>query len=245
MNGSDLGHVFMMPDKQGNLINVDFRKTGPTEVEKYTNLGGLVYFEVFKRKDYEFDDCFVRENDVVLDVGANIGTFTAYAALKGASKIYAFEPEEKNFECLKHNVPPWAKLFPMGIAPEHGEYTFFVDKNPGGHSFIDGWSTRTGEKRKIQCMSIPSFFKQEKIERIDFMKMDVEGAEMDIFESLSLEYFRKIGIIIFELHVFMFPRDRIINLLKYLEKFYRLRIKRQVGVSNLALICLSEKVGNA
>lgn len=245
MNAGDLGHVFKMQDKTGGFINVDFRETHAPEVDRYTNCGGLVYFEVFERKDYESDLCFVRKNDVVLDVGANIGAFTAYAGLKGASKIYAFEPEEKNFECLKYNAPPWAKLFPMGIAPEAREYTFFVDENPGGHSFIDGWSSRTGEKRKVQCMSIPSLFKQEKIEKIDFMKMDVEGGEMEIFEALPLEYFHKIGTIVFELHTFMFPRERTINLLKYLEKFYTIKIKRQVGVTGLALIYLSEKMQNA
>jgi hypothetical protein len=74
------------------------------------------------------------------------------------------------------------------------------------------------------------------------MKMDVEGAEIEILESLPLEYFRKIKTIVFELHNFMLARDRTITLLRYLKKFYSMKIKIQIDLPGLALIYLSGKV---
>lgn len=217
---SDLGHVFKMLDKKGKFIKVDFHKEIPKDVDKYTNLGGWTYHEVFEKKDYETEKSFIREGDIVVDIGANLGFFTVYAALKGASEIYSFEPDIKNFECLKSNAPANAKLFNNGIMAEAGEHDFFVDIHPGGHSFFNMGDTRTGEKRTIQCLSIPRLFEEKLLSRIDFLKIDTEGAEFEIFEYLPGRYFQKIRNIAMETHEFMFPRSRFVALMKRLGEWY-------------------------
>lgn len=220
MKNNDLGHVFKMLDREGYFREVDFRKETPEDVDKYTNLGGWTYHEVFERKDYETEKCFIQKGDVVVDAGANLGFFTVYAALKGASKILSFEPDYKNFKCLKGNAPSWANLFRMGIMAEDGEHSFFVDVNPGGHSFFNYGNTKTGEVRKTQCLSIPSLFEKEKLEKIDFLKMDVEGPEIEILTALPDRYFPRIRNISFEYHNMIFRENILGAVLKRLNQWY-------------------------
>lgn len=223
MNG--LGHVFKIMDKKGKFLNVDFRKEKPQDVDKYTNLAGWTYHEVFERKDYETEKCFIQKGDVVVDAGANLGMFTVYAALKGASKIFSFEPEIKNIECLKQNVPPWVDVFHCGIMKEVGEYLFFVDKNPGGHSFFNYGGTKTGEKRLIKCLSIPSLFETGKLEIINFLKIDIEGAEIEVLDSIPGRYFPLIKNIAFEYHDMIFRENHLPLLMKRLNEWYNWTMK--------------------
>jgi FkbM family methyltransferase len=222
---NNLGHVFKMLDKKGNFLEVDFRKESPKDVDKYTNLGGWTYHEVFERKDYETEKCFIQKGDVVVDVGANLGFFTVYAYLKGASKIYSFEPDVKNFECLKQNSPPCAEVFNYGIMVDPGEHVFFVDVNPGGHSFFNFGDTRTGEKRTVRCLSIPSLFQDKGLEKIDFLKIDAEGAEVEILMSLQGRYFHRIRNIAFEYHNMMFKENTLALLLGRLNEWYNWTFK--------------------
>lgn len=222
---SDLGHVFKMLDKKGRFLAVDFRKEKPKDVDKYTNLGGWTYHEVFERKDYETEKCSIQKGDVVVDAGANLGFFTVYAALKGASKIYSFEPETKNFECLKQNAPVGTNLFNCGIMPESRDYPFFVDINPGGHSFFDVGSTRTGEKRMVPCLSVQSLFQDKGLEKIDFLKLDIEGAEVEVLWTLPGRYFPRIRNIAFEYHNVMFNENTLILLLRRLSEWYDWTLK--------------------
>ena len=53
--------------------------------------------------DYERQGCFIKEGDVVLDLGANIGIFAHRAETRGASKVICFEPITPNFNCLIKN----------------------------------------------------------------------------------------------------------------------------------------------
>ena len=59
--------------------------------------------------DYERGNCQIREGDVVLDLGANIGAFAHRAEFRGASKVYSFEPIIETSECLKLNRGPKKK----------------------------------------------------------------------------------------------------------------------------------------
>jgi len=230
---NNLGHVFKMLDKKGNFLEVDFRKEKPKDVDKYTNLGGWTYHEVFESKDYETEKCFVQKGDVVVDAGANLGFFTVYAALKEASKIYSFEPDAKNFECLKQNAPPQAKLFNLGLMAWDGEFPFYVDVNPGGHSFFNYGETKTGEIRKIRCLSIPSLFEKEGLDKIDFLKMDIEGPEIEILGLLPREYFPKIRNIVFEYHNMSMRKNSREIVVQRLSRWYNGIVKNRGYLSML------------
>ena len=62
-----------------------------------------MFSETWYLRDYDVAGCPIRENDVVVDVGANQGFFTCYAAQRGA-RVYSFEPHPKTFEVLSRNI---------------------------------------------------------------------------------------------------------------------------------------------
>ena len=115
------------------------------------------------------EDITVKPGYTVIDAGAWIGDFSAYAAKKGA-KVYAFEPSKKNQEYLKKTVEYNGNIFveTSGLG-ERDEILGFSDNSVGSH-FGEGAD-------KINVVSLDSWVKKNNIRKIDFIKADIEGAE--------------------------------------------------------------------
>ena len=145
----------------------------------------------------------IEDDDVVLDIGANIGAFSMLAAFyvkKGI--IYSFEPEKKSFELLKENVKlnkvKNIKIINEAVSNKTGtSYFYLSDTNAGGHSL---YSSRADKKVTVPTVSFEEFIEKNKIEKIDFLKMDCEGCEYDVFYNCSDETFKKIRHIAMECH---------------------------------------------
>ena len=61
--------------------------------------------DVWKRKDYSLPGFTIKKNNLVIDIGAHIGTFTVYAAKRAKNGlVFSYEPEKENFELLKQNI---------------------------------------------------------------------------------------------------------------------------------------------
>jgi FkbM family methyltransferase len=135
----------------------------------------------------------VKEGDVVVDLGANIGYFTLLAAkLVGKKgKVYAFEPEPRNYEFLTRNIqlngydnvvalqkavadkPGMVKLF---ICPyDTGHHT--IQKYDGIHAYRPEFVNKKKEFVEVEQVGLDDFLRG-KTTRINVIKMDVEGAEM-------------------------------------------------------------------
>ena len=128
----------------------------------------------------------VRQGDVVLDCGANIGTFTREALNAGAKLVVAIEPSERNVEALRSSFAREIEqgqviVYPKGVWHKEEVLKFFVYGNSALDSFV--MPERTEEKdtkpREVQLPvnSIDRIVAELKLEQIDFIKMDIEGAE--------------------------------------------------------------------
>jgi FkbM family methyltransferase len=128
---------------------------------------------------------------VVIDVGANIGVVTQYMR-DYSKKVYAIEPCSEHFEALKKNKEfnNWdnVELFNMAIAGKDGT----VEMHKLGHNLTcNSYTNNYGqEKETVKAMAFDTFFEENKIDEVDFIKFDVEGAEDDILRS---EGFKKIA----------------------------------------------------
>lgn len=145
----------------------------------------------------------IKENYVVMDIGANIGVFTIFAAFKARNgKVYSFEPEKETFNILKDNIQ-LNKLnnvtaINKAISNKKGKRDFFIsDSNVGGHSF---YSSRGDRKVSIETESFEGFIKENKIKKIDFLKLDCEGAEYDILYNCKDNTLKKIKHLAMETH---------------------------------------------
>jgi len=142
-----------------------------------------IYKEIYLEGIY-IDIFNTRKDMVVVDVGANIGIVTAYMR-DYAKKVYAIEPSREHFEALKKNVEfnKWDNVepFKLAIADKDGTMTLNTfDSNRTCHSLTRSYGQGSEE---VETMRMDTFFKKNKIKKVDFMKFDVEGAEYMILLS--------------------------------------------------------------
>ncbi len=131
----------------------------------------------------------VKEGDIVVDLGANIGYYTLLAArLVGEKgKVYAFEPEPINYSLLLKNIElnGYDNVVAMQKAVSNvtEKVRLFLDsQDTGAHTIY-----QPGDKREfieVESVTLDEFFK-DKEHPIDVIKMDVEGAEMAALSGMD------------------------------------------------------------
>lgn len=122
----------------------------------------------------------VEKGDVVIDAGAWIGDFSAYAAAKGAI-AYAFEPTSTTFEVLERTAKLNEGRFyaiKKGLGNISGICNMFIDNDKGEANSIA--ILQEGKNEKIEITTLDSFAQQANLEKISFIKADIEGAERDM-----------------------------------------------------------------
>jgi len=145
-------------------------------LERILILGGM----------YSIPECHVKPNDVVFDVGAHFGFFSYYAIKSGAKEVYAFEPNPYVFEKLLENVRLWSdKIKPINKAlwSDEAELTLFIPADYKLHGWASAQERIKAEKVKVKTTTIDEFVEKNKVERLDFIKIDAEGAEREIIKG--------------------------------------------------------------
>jgi len=159
--------------------------------------------QVFIDKEYEFQ--IKNQPKVIIDAGANIGLASIYFANKYPnSKIIAIEPEKNNFLLLKKNTELYPNIIPLQAAlwdkneeielvdPGLGEWGFMtenksVDAKLGAHC------------HKVAAVTVDKIIKEYKLDKVDILKIDIEGAEKEVFNDTSA-WLDNTNSIIIELH---------------------------------------------
>lgn len=144
---------------------------------------------------YEYGSVQLKEGDVVFDCGANIGLFSAVAAWKDAT-VYAFEPMKDCFGYLQKQseINLKGKIIPVkcAVSSHCGEEVFFE-----GDGITEAGMFGTGRQLRVQAVTLDAFVQQKNIERVDFIKADIEGSEREMLlgakETLS-KYAPKLAI---------------------------------------------------
>lgn len=130
---------------------------------------------------------------ILFDVGANQGVFAKnlIRTWQGLNyRLYAFEPSAKTFTILQNQVAdlPYVQLINKGLGETPGRVNLYSDKEGSGlasvyprdlsHHRIDFSSTET-----IELTTLDDFCASEKIDQIDFLKLDVEGHELAVLKG--------------------------------------------------------------
>lgn len=169
-----------------------------------------IFQEIFYDNCYAYNNiCKVKKGDVVVDIGANIGIFERYAYLNGAKNIYCYEPEKNNFDILQKNISDITIAKQYIISDVCYPQVLYLDKTIGGHSIYNNNinNTKTGKCCLIQSKTLNNIFFEEKLDKIDFLKIDAEGAELKIINSITDENLNKINRIVLEYHDMIFDFD--------------------------------------
>lgn len=126
-----------------------------------------------------------RKDLTVVDLGANVGLVSYY--LKDFAKVvYAVEPSSQHLECLnkmiEFNDIKNIKVCPYAISNETGTTKFYHNQNSTMFSLKDTVNDQN-DFEEVKTLTLEDFVKQEGIEHIDFMKMDLEGFESEVVAS--------------------------------------------------------------
>jgi FkbM family methyltransferase len=131
----------------------------------------------------------IKPEMTILDIGAHIGTFTLLASKKVGlnGKVIAVEAETDNFNQLKKNIDlnEIKNVIPINVALSdfNGEKDFFITKGSGCHSFLPTLGQEIVDKIKIKVKSLDTLMKELNIGKIDLLKIDAEGAELEILKG--------------------------------------------------------------
>jgi FkbM family methyltransferase len=158
-----------------------------------------VVFQVFCDEVYPVD-----RGTVVVDIGANIGLFSLYAAFSGAAKVYAFEPNREAYRCILKNIE--ANSLQDRIVPYHHAVTsrsneiVTIPKAASPQNRIARASVPDDGYESVTTISLNDIVRNECISRVDLLKMDCEGCEYDILGGTTASTFSRIGRVIIEYH---------------------------------------------
>ena len=99
-------------------------------------------YEIFIKNIYLPDYLSIGENDIVLDIGANIGLFSLFAAKYTKNKIFAIEPFPDNIKYLRNNIEinnyqKIIKTYPIAISNYNGIKKLYLSEISGGHLLFD------------------------------------------------------------------------------------------------------------
>jgi len=141
-----------------------------------------------KRKIYGSGDYGPNAGDITLDCGANIGVTVHEELAAGAKLVVAIEPAPENLECLRRNFPSEITtgrviIVPKGVWNKNDFLTLRVDpKNSGADSFVIKHEGEVDLDR-VPLTTIDQLVADLKLPRVDYIKMDIEGAEPKALEG--------------------------------------------------------------
>lgn len=155
-----------------------------------------------------FLDNIKNDNMVILDIGANVGLFSLLAAdkLGNNGKIYAFEPCEKTFNILKLNLEAnnCRDVFPFKLALSNENASCCLAQPSGGKNnnndafnYISS-KTDNASGEIVRTQTLDSFVAEHSVERVDLIKIDIEGAELLCFQGAKNTIANYKPVIIFE-----------------------------------------------
>jgi len=154
----------------------------------------------YKKRPYYFKNLDFKEDDIVIDIGANLGFVSIYLAKKYPFlKIYAFEPAKRTYELFLENikineVQDNIIAENLAVTSDGRDTEFLFSPSSSGNSmlksvshdryFID--SNNIWQTYPVKSIALDEIFDKYKIEKCKLLKIDCEGAEKEIFYNSKI-----------------------------------------------------------
>jgi FkbM family methyltransferase len=152
-------------------------------------------------RDYE-NGASLQDNWTIIDIGAGLGDFTAYAAQRSPhGRVLAYEPFPESFALLQQNVAlnnlRNVAAEPCAIAEKPGTLAL----NIGIGEAVQHSTTQAGANTiEVQAITLQQVFDEQGLACCDFLKMDIEGGEYAILRGASADLLKRVQRIALEYH---------------------------------------------
>lgn len=168
-----------------------YLRTGTTDIS--------VFHQIFHQRLY---DCIVPEPKTIIDAGAYTGLSTLFFKSKYPNaQIVAIEPEPSNYRLLTRNVQCCRNVLSINAALTGCAGPFFLyDAGQGHHGFQVRSQPGDAEQLPlVMGITVDLILEVMSWQEVDILKMDIEGSEVDVFQS-SEKWIEKCNVIMVELH---------------------------------------------
>ena len=129
----------------------------------------------------------VENDDLVVDIGSSVGPFTYSIKDKNPKHVYCFEPHKDLFKTLSKNVScEKVTCFNKGIGPSDSTHT---SRGLFNETTMECFAEKN--ERSFDSIKFSTFIKDNNIQTIDFMKIDCEGGEYDVFNEENFAWIAK------------------------------------------------------
>ena len=155
------------------------------ELFKYPDFDKIddYYKEIFYDNEYNRHGAKIQAGDVCIDLGAHVGIFSHHALTRGASEVYSIEIDPERYKCLVENTNQYQE-----IKPFLGEVS---DRHNGEN-----------------LHSIEGIIKDYNLPSVDFVKMDIEGAEYPVLINIKNSTLNRVKKWVIEFHLSRLDSDK-------------------------------------
>jgi len=135
--------------------------------------------------------CVERKNPVVFDVGANVGDWTKYFLdMIPGTKAYLFDPSPGCQAAIRAKNLPGAIIMPYAVGEQAGTLPYFSSSPTDGSASLHvrrdtPFQDLSYEESKVEVQTLDGIMERERIDFVDFMKMDIEGHELFALKGAS------------------------------------------------------------
>ncbi|MBV9464759.1 MAG: FkbM family methyltransferase [Solirubrobacterales bacterium] len=198
-----------LPSLRHRWLYVRLRKLGHTFTFAINDSSELfVLADVLCEEQYELAEDF--RPRTILDLGSHIGASIIYFKLKYPdASIFGYEPHPATFRKLERNVGhlPDVHLTRAAAAAGDGPVTLFEAKRTWASSLRADWGDEARGRITVQGVTLETIFRALALEQVDLIKLDVEGAELELLRADSSAEPRA-AVIVGEIHDFLPDSER-------------------------------------
>ncbi len=159
---------------------------------------------IFEEHEYRIPPHYIPSGPLtIVDIGANVGLFALYMKdLRQDCDVYCFEPAAQTVELLKRNITddPRIHVFPYALSNGEGMADLHLHPDNGGENSLKSVEKSTpGHTIRVAVKDAAKEMRRIGLTYVDILKIDTEGSEVDILESL-LPLLPYVGVLMLEYH---------------------------------------------
>ena len=184
---------------KGSIFRVDLPELAHPIYMRAGTSDLWVFDQIFLYKEIETD--FGQDVAFIIDAGANIGLTAVYLANRFPSaRLLALEVDQQNFELLAANTRAYPRITPLLKGLWHRRANLVID-NPEDHAWAFTVSEASEEgSSTVEGISVADLLRDFGWERVDLLKLDIEGAELEVLSHGAEEWLDRVRVLAIEVH---------------------------------------------